>query len=86
MGKRSKHAGLEFIKGEPANLGKLIASVAPGMRVRTYKVLARAVGEGAAYGVARAFKHTDSPEREAVKAAVIDAVQAAICDVFEFEE
>lgn len=56
------------------------------MKVRTYEVLTRAVEEGAQLGVQRAFKHSDAPTREVIANAVVDAVMAAVLEVFDFAE
>ena len=55
------------------------------MRARAYAILQRAVEEGVAYGYQRAHKHVDSPDGDAIKAAIEQAVMDAICEVFEFE-
>lgn len=56
------------------------------IKVRAYPVLRRAVEEGTALGLARAYKHTSTPSREHVAQCVEDAVMSEICDVFHFEE
>lgn len=56
------------------------------MKVKLYTILDRAVEEGAAYGVARAHKHTDEPEPEAIVNEVVSAIMSQICDVIDFED
>jgi hypothetical protein len=55
------------------------------MKPRTYDILRRAVEEGTAYGVGRAYKHNDSPSREELMRVVETAIMTSICEVFDFE-
>lgn len=55
------------------------------MRPDSYKILARAVEEGVAYGYARAHKHSDDPGPEVIQTQIEQAVMDAICEVFRFE-
>jgi hypothetical protein len=56
------------------------------LHVDVYRVMAMAVESGVAYGVNRAFKHTDSPSREAIVEAVENAVLTELCEWFSFGE
>lgn len=60
------------------------------VRVRAYDVVRRAVDEGVAYGVRRAFKHSATPpteaEIDAIRQAVEDAVMNELCEVIDFPE
>jgi len=58
------------------------------MKTKDYKVLARAVEEGAAYGVRRYFKHRDVPEGgiEGLADTVAEAVITEVCEWFDLEE
>ena len=53
-------------------------------RVRLYEVVARAVEEGAEYGVQRAYKYTADPTREQIAEDVSTAVISALCEVIDF--
>ncbi len=55
------------------------------LKAKTYEIVARAVEEGAAYGVQRAYRYTDKPTREAIAQDVACAVTAALCDVIDFD-
>lgn len=56
------------------------------VRVDAYAVVARAVEEGASYGVRRAFKHTDKPEQNYIAQEVESAIMNALCEVLKFSE
>lgn len=56
------------------------------MLVNTYAVLSDCVEAGVAYGVRRAFKHTDTPSQEAIAEEVEQAVLNAICEKFTFPD
>lgn len=60
--------------------------VTGGMKVRAYPLLVRAVEEGVEYGWRRAFKHTDTPEPDAIKDQIMTAVTNAICEYFDFDD
>lgn len=55
------------------------------MRFNAYKLIARAVEEGVAYGVNRAFKHTDNPSVETLRDNIEREVMNALCDILDFE-
>lgn len=55
------------------------------MKCRTFLVIQHAVEMGAAYGVRRAYKHTDEPTEEQIIAEVESAVMNEICEWFMFE-
>jgi len=59
------------------------------MRIDYYKVMSRAVEEGARYGLRRYYKHRDDapsePEFEAMAAAVSEAVMDELCGWFRFD-
>lgn len=56
------------------------------MKPKTYQVLTMAVEEGAAYGVMKAFKHSDNPTHEYITNCVADAVINSICEWFDLED
>jgi hypothetical protein len=53
------------------------------LRLRTYPILCRAVEEGVAYGMMRAFKYADNPTREHMQEQIEQAVMNALCEVVE---
>ena len=57
-------------------------AVTPRVRV----VFERAIEEGIAYGLTRAFKHTTMPTREELSDAIEIAVMGSIDEVFAFEK
>lgn len=56
------------------------------MKPKFYKVLDEAVSVGIAYGVSRAYKHTDTPKREDLEIQIHSAVMNEINEWFDFEE
>ena len=56
------------------------------MKARSYDILSRAIEEGVARGIRRAFKHTDSPSREFIMECVEHTVMNDICEVFSFDD
>jgi len=54
------------------------------MKPKVYEILSRAVEEGVAHGLQRAYKHDDNPTEAAILLAVRDEVMSAICEVFTF--
>jgi hypothetical protein len=57
------------------------------MKPDTYKILSRAVEEGAAYAWnCRIFKYQDNPSDESAINAIHDAIMMEICEVFNFDE
>lgn len=55
------------------------------VRVDTWAILSRAVSEGSAMGVMRAYKYTDKPDREAIQESVEREVMNAIAEVLVLE-
>lgn len=58
----------------------------PKPRVKIYPVLVQCVEEGAAYGVRRAFKHTDHPEMEVICEHVEREILNLLCERLELGE
>lgn len=56
------------------------------LTVNVYRVLAEAVEAGVSYGWHRAHKHTDTPDREAIQQAIIDAVLLECSERFVFPD
>jgi hypothetical protein len=53
-----------------------------GMKVRTYRVLCRAVEEGVTYSWRRAHKHLDAPDAETVEEQIVTTVLNEVCQYF----
>lgn len=56
------------------------------MKFKAYEIIVRAVDEGSAYGVRRAFKHTNTPTEHEIIAAVEEAIMETLHAVLDFEE
>lgn len=56
------------------------------IRAKVYPLMRDAVEVGVAYGVARAYKHTDTPSREQLREAVEQAVMQEISERFSFSD
>jgi hypothetical protein len=56
------------------------------MQVKEYKVLTDCVERGVAFGMARAYKHNDTPAPDYIKRQIEDAVLVEICEYFNFKE
>ena len=55
------------------------------MRVKEYTVLVDCVERGVAYGMNRAYKHTDTPASDYIKQQITDAVLSEISEYFSFD-
>jgi hypothetical protein len=55
------------------------------MQVKEYTVLTDCVERGVAFGMARAYKHSDTPTPEHINGQIIDAVLVEICEYFDFD-
>ena len=56
------------------------------MRPNYHRILTEAVEEGARFGVNRAFKHVDRPDRDAIVESVEREVMNALCERFIFDD
>jgi hypothetical protein len=56
------------------------------MQVKEYTVLTDCVERGVAFGMARAYKHSDTPSPEYIKGQIADAVLLEISEYFNFKE
>ena len=56
------------------------------LKFKAYDLICRAVEDGSAFGVNRAFKHTDNPNRDEVIDNVVREVLNAICDIIDFDD
>ena len=55
------------------------------MQVKEYNVLVDCVERGVAYGMNRAYKHSDTPTPDSIKQQIEDAVLLEICEYFDFD-
>lgn len=55
------------------------------MQVKEYTVLTDCVERGVAYGMNRAYKHSDTPSADYIKQQITDAVLLEICEYFSFD-
>ncbi len=53
---------------------------------RAYNIITAALEEGIRYGVNRAYKYTESPDRETIVDQVHTAVMNSLCEVLDFGE
>ena len=56
------------------------------MQVKEYTVLTDCVERGVAFGMARAYKHSDTPTPEYINSQIVDAVLVEISEYFDFKE
>lgn len=56
------------------------------LKFKAYDLICRAIEEGVAFGVNRAFKHTDNPDRDEVIDNTVREVMNALCDIIDFSE
>jgi hypothetical protein len=56
------------------------------MQVKEYIVLTDCVERGVAFGMARAYKHSDTPSPEYINGQIVDAVLVEISEYFNFKE
>lgn len=56
------------------------------MKPKSYQVLCMAVEEGVAYGVHRAYRHSDTPTHDYMTNCIADAVLNSICEWFDLDE
>ena len=56
------------------------------MRVKEYTVLTDCVERGVAFGMARAYKHSDTPTPDYIKQQIEDAVMLEIGEYFNFDD
>ena len=55
------------------------------MQFNEYKLIARAVEEGVAYGINRAYKYADTPDTESLRDNIEREVLNALCEILHFE-
>ena len=56
------------------------------MQVKEYTVLTDCVERGVAFGMARAYKHSDTPSPDHINSQIVDAVLVEISEYFNFKE
>jgi hypothetical protein len=56
------------------------------MQVKEYTVLTDCVERGVARGMARAYKHSDTPSPEYINGQIVDAVLVEISEYFNFKD
>ena len=56
------------------------------MQVKEYVVLTDCVERGVSFGMARAYKHSDTPSPEYINGQIVDAVLVEISEYFNFKE
>jgi hypothetical protein len=56
------------------------------MKAKMRVVVFAAIETGIRYGMTRAFKHTDSPEREAIGVEIENAITNELDEVIDWEE
>jgi hypothetical protein len=61
---------------------KIIAS---GLKFRAYTIISQAVEEGAACGVNRAYKHSDTPDRDIIANAAYEGVMNRLTEILDFD-
>lgn len=69
-----------------AKSSKPIPVTTPTVTVDTYRVMEECVERGIAYGYRRAFKHTETPDEDAIKEAVQMAIMNELVEWFRFGE
>jgi len=52
----------------------------------TYKLLQQCIEDGIDYGYHRAHKHIETPNEDALKQAIFNAVMLEICEWFRFDD
>ena len=55
------------------------------MKPDTYKLIEKCIEDGVAYGLHRAYKHTDKPTAEQVQEKIRQAIMNEICEWFKFD-
>lgn len=55
------------------------------IQFKTYWIIQRAVEEGIAYGLQRAYKHTANPDNNHIALEIEQAVMSALDEIIDFE-
>ena len=56
------------------------------MKPNAYKLMLQCIEVGVQIGWRRAHKHNDTPDEDAIKTAIENAIQNEICEWFEFDK
>lgn len=56
------------------------------LKLKSYNIISRAVEEGIAYALNRAFKYSDTPAREDFETRIRDAVMGELSEVVDWED
>lgn len=56
------------------------------MKPKIYNILSEAVESGVKYGIYRAHKHTEDPDRDTIQHEVVTAVLQQISEYFSFDD
>lgn len=54
------------------------------LQFKGYNIIATALGNGIAYGLNRAYKHTDAPDRDYIAEQLYNALTNELSDVLDF--
>jgi len=54
------------------------------LRLNTYSIVSDAVDAGVQYGYNRAHKHTDTPDADHIKQAIMNAVMSELSDIIDW--
>lgn len=54
------------------------------LTLKTYYIIERAVSEGIEYGLRRAYKHVDNPDRDQITMEIEQAVMQSLDEVVDF--
>ena len=73
-------------RGDLASRDDLPRIGSAAVRARVYPLLVAAIEAGVAYGLHRAYKHTDAPTREQMAEALEQAVINEILERFEIDD
>jgi hypothetical protein len=57
-----------------------------GLKPDAYKLLMQCIETGIELGWRRAHKHNDTPDEDAIKLAIENAIQSEICEWFKFND
>jgi len=55
------------------------------MRVKSYMVIDDCIERGVNIGYARAFKHTDTPTEDEIKASIVGHIQSELDEYFDYD-
>lgn len=56
------------------------------LELRKYRILIEKIEEGARWGYARAFKHTDTPSEDEIVDSIVHHIEVCLEDVIDWEK